>query len=105
MAARVVEESRTMTSAIRFKPRFWLQAGDQSWYPAPWWANAFPLLDAFADPAQARDEQIARARELREIVERGERVLVSAPGGARTVSDAVLAVYARAGVSHLLTQH
>ncbi|MGM9482104.1 hypothetical protein ACS5PN_13030 [Roseateles sp. NT4] len=94
-----------MTSAIRFKPRFWLQAGDASWYPAPWWAETFPLLDAFADPAHTRAEQIARAHELREIVERGERVLGTAPGGARVVSDAVLAVYARAGVSHLLSQH
>ena len=94
-----------MMSAIQFKPRFWLQAGDESWYPAPWWAEAFPLLDAFADPAHARAEQIARAHELREIVERGGRVLGVAPGGARAISDAVLAVYARAGVSHLLTRH
>ena len=94
-----------MMSAIQFKPRFWLQASDKSWYPAPWWAEAFPLLDAFADPAQARAEQIARAHELRQIVERGERVQGAAPGAARTISDAVLAVYARAGVSHLLTQH
>ena len=93
-----------MTSAIQFKPRFWLQAGDSSWYPAPWWADAFPLLDAFEDPARSRAEQIARAHELRQIVERGERVLGAAPG-VRRVSDAVLAVYARAGVSHLLTQH
>jgi hypothetical protein len=92
-------------SAIHFKPRFWLQAGDSSWYPAPWWAEAFPLLDAFADPARTRSEQIARAHELREIVERGERVRGAAPGGGRTISDAVLAVYARAGVSHLLAQH
>ncbi len=94
-----------MTSAIHFKPRFWVQAGDRSWYPAPWWAETFPLLDAFADPAHSRADQIARAHELREIVERGEQVRSAAPGGARKVSDAVLAVYARAGVSHLLAQH
>lgn len=94
-----------MTSTIHFKPRFWLQAGDRSWYPAPWWAEAFPLLDAFADPARSRAEQIARAQELRQIVERGECVHGRAPGGARAISDAVLAVYARAGMSHLLTQH
>jgi hypothetical protein len=93
-----------MLSTVRFKPRFWLQAGDESWYPAPWWADAFPLLDAFEDPARTRAEQIARAHELREIVERGGRVHGTPPGG-RRVSDAVLAVYARAGVSHLLTQH
>lgn len=93
-----------MMSANGFKPRFWLQAGDQSWYPAPWWADAFPLLDAFADPARTRAEQLARAQELREIVDQGGRVRGTPPGG-RRVSDAVLAVYARAGVAHLLTAH
>ena len=50
-----------MTSAIHFKPRFWLQAGDSSWYPAPWWADAFPLLDAFEDPARSRAEPLETA--------------------------------------------
>lgn len=94
-----------MTNGISFTPRFWLKAGDDTWYPAPWWANAFPLLDAFADPSRVRVDESARAVELRQIVEQGGLVRSTEPHADHPVTESVRAVYARAGISHLLTHH
>lgn len=94
-----------MAHSITFKPRFWLQAGDETWYPAPWWANEFPLLEAFADPSRVHAEQSARALELREIVAQGGMVRCADPMAAQRATDTVRAVYAQAGIAHLLTQH
>ncbi|MFG6485531.1 hypothetical protein ACG04R_02540 [Roseateles sp. BYS78W] len=94
-----------MAESLKFTPRFWLKAGDQTWYPAPWWANAFPLLDAFEDPSRAQAEQSERALELRRILDQGGLVRSTEPNADHPVSDAVRAVYASAGIAHLLTQH
>ncbi|MCE4553671.1 hypothetical protein [Pelomonas cellulosilytica] len=91
-----------MAVATAFKPRFWLQAVDGTWYPAPWWANNFPLFDAFADPSSAHAEQDARAFELRQIVARGGLVRTTEPDADHPVTEPVRAVYARAGIAHLL---
>ncbi|MFG6467191.1 hypothetical protein [Roseateles sp. BYS87W] len=91
-----------MVQDLEFAPRYWVQAADDTWYPAPWWAQAFPLLDAFADPGRARAEESARAQELQQIVERGGLVRSTEPDSALPVTEVVRAVYARAGVAHLL---
>lgn len=92
-----------MAQSITFTPRYWLQAGDETWYPAPWWADTLPLLDAFADPAQSRAEAAARARELRQIVAQGGLVRCMAPEANHPVTDSVRDVYAHAGIGHLLS--
>lgn len=94
-----------MTNDLTFKPRYWLQAADETWYPAPWWANAFPLLDACADAARSRADEAARAAELTRIVADGGMVRCTEPDADHPVTEAVQAVYARAGVAHLLTRH
>lgn len=91
-----------MAHGITFTPRYWLQARDDTWYPAPWWADTLPLLDAFADPAKRRAEAAARARELREIVAQGGLVRCMAPEANHPVTDSVRDVYAHAGIGHLL---
>ncbi len=91
-----------MGATSAFKPRFWLQAADETWYPAPWWANNFPLLDAFADPSSNQIEQDARAFELRQIVAQGGLVRSTEPDADHPVTEPVRAVYARAGIAHLL---
>ncbi|MDG0856521.1 hypothetical protein [Roseateles puraquae] len=92
-----------MASGITFTPRYWLQAGDETWYPAPWWADTQPLLDAFADPARARADAAARATELRRIVAEGGLVRCMAPDAHHPVPDPVRDVYAHAGIGHLLS--
>ena len=94
-----------MADAITFNPRYWLKAGDDTWYPAPWWANAFPLLDAFADPSRTHAEEDARAIELRQIVAQGGLVRSTEPDAEHPVTEPVRAVYARAGIAHLLAHH
>jgi hypothetical protein len=94
-----------MAKAITFIPRFWLQAEDETWYPAPWWANAFPLLDAFSDASRSRAEESDRAVELCRIVAQGGMVRSTEPNADHPITDTVRAVYARAGVAHLLTHH
>lgn len=94
-----------MAHGISFTPRYWLQAGDQTWYPAPWWANAFPLLDAFEDPSRVHAEEDARAFELRQIVAQGGLVRTTEPDADHPVTEPVRAVYARAGIAHVLPHH
>ena len=92
-----------MVDAISFTPRFWLQADDETWYPAPWWANALPLLDLFADASRARADEAARAVELSRIMEQGGMVRCTEPNANHPVTAPVQAVYRRAGMAHLLT--
>ena len=91
-----------MAQGITFTPRFWLQAGDETWYPAPWWADAQPLMDVFADPARSRADAVARATELRRIMAEGGLVRCMPPDARRPVSEPVRAVYAQAGIGHLI---
>lgn len=93
-----------MAQSITFTPRYWLQARDETWYPAPWWADAQPLMDVFADPARSRAEAAARAHELRRIMAEGGLVRCMAPEASHAVPEPVRAVYAQAGIGHLL-QH
>lgn len=90
-----------MAHGITFTPRYWLQADDDTWYPAPWWANASPLFEAFADPARASADEAARAQELRQIVAQGGLVRTAEPHASHPVTEPVRAVYARAGLAHL----
>lgn len=92
-----------MAQGITFTPRYWLQAGDDTWYPAPWWAETLPLLDAFADPTHSQAEAAARARELRQIVAQGGLVRCMAPEANHPITDSVRDVYAHAGIGHLLS--
>lgn len=94
-----------MTHDFSFTPRYWLQADDETWYPAPWWANAFPLLDACDDVSKARAEESARATELNRIMSMGGMVRCMEPDAHHPITEAVRAVYARAGVAHLLSAH
>ncbi|RTL39089.1 MAG: hypothetical protein EKK53_17705 [Burkholderiales bacterium] len=91
-----------MAQQMTFTPRYWLQAGDETWYPAPWWAETLPLLDAFDDPARSQAEAAARAMELRQIVQQGGLVRCMAPEANHPVSPSVRAVYDHAGIGHLL---
>lgn len=94
-----------MAQGITFTPRYWLQAGDDTWYPAPWWANTFPLLDVCADSSRVSAEESARAVELRQIVAQGGLVRSTEPNADHPVTEPVRAVYARAGIAHLLRAH